>query len=238
MELIRLIGRKLLLSNKWAPGIGFIDSEKSSSIDEVLESLARNDQIFSHADIEELRSEFDAIFDRTIGANRESFFNSNYDLGGKLAFLSYSLIRIAKPRLVVETGVAAGISSTLILSALSKNNYGTLSSFDITNKVGELIPNDLKKLWTLKVLNGLNLKDKLRREVTEIKHDFIFLHDSDHALKWQEFELSLCISTGRCRFFLIDDVSAELVKFLKKRFSQNNIFLFQEVGKISAFAYL
>ena len=148
------------------------------------------------------------------------------------------MIRIAKPRLVVETGVAAGISSTLILSALSKNNYGTLSSFDITNKVGELIPNDLKKLWTLKVLNGLNLKDKLRREVTKIKHDFIFLHDSDHALKWQEFELSLCISTGRCRFFLIDDVSAELVKFLKKRFSQNNIFLFQEVGKISAFAYL
>jgi len=238
MELIRLIGRKLLLSNKWAPGIRFMDSEKDSSIDDVLESLARNDQIFSHADIEELKTEFGAIFDRTICANRESFFNSSYDLGGKLAFLSYSLVRIAKPRLVVETGVAAGISSTLILSALSKNNYGTLSSFDITNKVGELIPNDLKKLWTLKVLNGLNLKDKLRREVTEIKHDFIFLHDSDHALKWQKFELSLCISTGKCRFFLIDDVSAELVKFLKKRFSQNNIFLFQEVGKISAFAYL
>jgi len=238
MELIRLIGRKLLLTNTWAPGIGFIDSEKSSSIDEVLERLAKNDQIFSHADIEKLRSEFDTIFDRTISANRDSFFDSNYDLGGKLAFLSYSLIRIARPRLVVESGVAAGISSTLILSALSKNNYGTLSSFDITNKVGEMIPNDLKKLWTLKVLNGLNLKDKLRREMTEIKHDFIFLHDSDHALKWQEFELSLCISTGRCRFFLIDDVSAELVKFLKKRFSQNNIFLFQEVGKVSAFAYL
>ena len=238
MELIRLIGRKLLLSNKWAPGIGFIGSENSSSINEVLESLAKYDQIFSHADIEEIRSEFDAIFDRTISANRKSFFNSNYDLGEKLAFLSYSLIRIAKPRLVVETGVAAGISSTLILSALSKNNYGTLSSFDITNKVGELIPNDLRKLWTLKVLNGLNLKDKLRREMMEIKHDFIFLHDSDHALKWQEFELSLCVSTGKCRFFLIDDVSVELVKFLKKRFSQNNIFLFQEVGKISAFAYL
>ena len=91
MELIRLIGRKLLLSNKWAPGIGFIGSENSSSINEVLESLAKYDQIFSHADIEEIRSEFDAIFDRTIGANRQSFFNSNYDLGEKLAFLSYSL---------------------------------------------------------------------------------------------------------------------------------------------------
>jgi hypothetical protein len=140
--------------------------------------------------------------------------------------------------LVIETGVAAGISSTLILSALARNNYGTLRSFDITNKVGELIPSELRKLWTLKVLNGLSIKDKLRKEIAEVKDDFIFLHDSDHALKWQEFEISLCISTGKCRFFLIDDVSPELVKFLKKRFSQNNIFLFQEVEKISAFAYL
>jgi hypothetical protein len=113
-----------------------------------------------------------------------------------------------------------------------------LRSFDITNKVGELIPSELRKLWTLKVLNGLSVKDKLRKEIAEVKDDFIFLHDSDHALKWQEFEISLCISTGKCRFFLIDDVSPELAKFLKKRFSQNNIFLFQEVEKISAFAYL
>lgn len=237
-ELLRLIVRKLLTGNKRPPRIGLVDSENICSINEVLERLTKNDQIFKHVDIEKLRSEFDVIFDRTIGTNRESFFNSNYDLGEKLAFLSYSLIRIAKPVLVIETGVAAGISSTLILSALSKNNYGTLRSFDITDKVGELIPNDLRNLWTLKVLNGLNLKDKLRREIKEIKNDFIFLHDSDHALKWQEFELSMCISTGRCRFFLIDDVSPELVKFLKKRFSQDNIFLFQEVGKISAFTYL
>ena len=145
IELLRLISRKLRFSSKRNSRRDFIGLENSISIDEVLESLARNDQIFSNVDIVELRIEFDAIFDRTIGAYRESFFNSNYDLGEKLAFLSYSLIRIAKPRLVVETGVAAGISSTLILSALSKNNYGTLSSFDITNKVGELIPNDLRK---------------------------------------------------------------------------------------------
>lgn len=215
-----------------------IDLKLSSSIDEVFENLAKYDQIFSHANLVELRNEFDAIFERVNEYNRESFFNPTYDLGEKLSFLSYSIIRIVKPRLVVETGVAAGISSTLILSALSKNNSGTLSSFDITSQVGELIPNELKKLWTLNVLIGINLKDKFRRKMMEIEHDFIFLHDSDHALKWQEFELSTCISTGRCRLFLIDDVSVDLAKFLKKRFGQNNIFFLQEVGKISAFAYL
>jgi hypothetical protein len=238
IELLRLISRKFRFSSKRNSRIDIIGSENSSSIDEVLDHLTKYDQIFNHANLEELRSEFKTIFDRTNGTNRESFFNSEYDLGEKLAFCLFSLIRIVKPKLVIETGVAAGISSTLILSALTKNNYGTLISFDITNKVGEFIPNELKKLWTLRVLNGINIKNKLRKEITEIKDDFIFLHDSDHALKWQKFELSLCISTGRCRFFLIDDVSPELVKFLKKQFNQNNLFLFQEVGKISAFSYL
>jgi predicted O-methyltransferase YrrM len=233
-----LIGRKLRFGKKKNSGIGFIDSEYSNSVNEVLEHLTKFNKISNYVSIEDLRNEFNTIFDRTIGANRKSFFSSSYDLGEKLAFLSYSLVRIVKPKLVIETGVAAGISSTLILSSLARNNYGTLRSFDITNKVGELIPSELRKLWTLKVLNGLSVKDKLRKEIAEVKDDFIFLHDSDHALKWQEFEISLCISTGKCRFFLIDDVSPELAKFLKKRFSQNNIFLFQEVEKISAFAYL
>jgi predicted O-methyltransferase YrrM len=228
----------LRFGKKKNSGISFIDSEHSNSVNEVLEHLTKFNKISNYTSIEDLRNEFNTIFDRTIGANRESFFSSSYDLGEKLAFLSYSLVRIVKPKLVIETGVAAGISSTLILSALARNNYGTLRSFDITNKVGELIPSELRKLWTLKVLNGLSIKDKLRKEIAEVKDDFIFLHDSDHALKWQEFEITLCISTGECRFFLIDDVSPELVKFLKKRFSQNNIFLFQEVEKISAFAYL
>ena len=233
-----MIGRKLRFGKKKNSGIGFIDSEYSNSVNEVLEHLTKFNKISNYVSIEDLRNEFNTIFDRTIGANRKSFFSSSYDLGEKLAFLSYSLVRIVKPKLVIETGVAAGISSTLILSSLARNNYGTLRSFDITNKVGELIPSELRKLWTLKVLNGLSVKDKLRKEIAEVKDDFIFLHDSDHALKWQEFEISLCISTGKCRFFLIDDVSPELAKFLKKRFSQNNIFLFQEVEKISAFAYL
>lgn len=238
IELTKLIGRKFPLRKKRASRMNLIDLEPSSSIEEVFENLAKYDQIFSNVNLVELRYEFDAIFERIIKYDREGFFNSSYDLGEKLSFLSYSITRITRPSLVIETGVAAGVSSTIILSALSKNNYGALRSFDITSQSGELIPNDLRKLWTLSVLTGINLKDKLRREIMEIEHDFIFLHDSNHSISWQKFELSTCISTGRCRFFLIDDVSVELVKFLKKLFRPHNIFLFQEMGKISAFAYI
>jgi len=43
----------------------------------------------------------------------------------------YTLIRCLKPRIVIETGVANGASSTFILSALEKNNLGKLYSIDL-----------------------------------------------------------------------------------------------------------
>lgn len=238
IELLRLIVRKLRLIKHKHEERNFTDLKVNNSIDEVLEQLSKHDQIFSQVDVDSLRIEFEIIFNRTLSTKRESFFNSNYDLGEKLAFLSYCLIRSVRPKLVIETGVAAGISSTLILSALYKNNYGNLTSFDITSKVGELVPSNLRILWTLKVLNGFNLKNKFRKEMAKVKEDFVFLHDSNHALNWQIFEISACISTGKCRFFLIDDASPELVNYLKQIFTQNNLFLFQEEGKISAFTYL
>jgi predicted O-methyltransferase YrrM len=46
----------------------------------------------------------------------------------------YTIIRCLKPRIVIETGVANGASSTFILSALEKNNLGKLYSIDLPSK--------------------------------------------------------------------------------------------------------
>lgn len=43
----------------------------------------------------------------------------------------YTIIRIRKPDIVVETGVAQGVSSTFILQALEDNGRGQLYSIDL-----------------------------------------------------------------------------------------------------------
>ena len=54
-----------------------------------------------------------------------------HDLGGGgNTDLLYFMVRFFKPRTVLETGVAAGWSSQAILTALDKNESGTLYSSD------------------------------------------------------------------------------------------------------------
>ena len=59
----------------------------------------------------------------------------NFPLGTMLtplrAPIVYATVRILKPSIVVETGVASGVSTTLILQALSLNGKGQLYSIDI-----------------------------------------------------------------------------------------------------------
>jgi hypothetical protein len=49
------------------------------------------------------------------------------------AHFLYALCRLIRPRIVVETGVAAGVSSAFILKALNDNSYGILHSIDQLN---------------------------------------------------------------------------------------------------------
>jgi len=45
----------------------------------------------------------------------------------------YVIVRLLKPEKVVETGVAAGVSSAFILEAMDDNGIGTLYSIDLPN---------------------------------------------------------------------------------------------------------
>jgi len=49
----------------------------------------------------------------------------------------YTLIRKTRPDLVVETGVAQGVSTTFILDALERNGKGTLLSIDLPRREGD-----------------------------------------------------------------------------------------------------
>lgn len=111
---------------------------------------------------------------------RESF-NADFDLGR----LCYILCRIRKPKAVVETGVANGVTSAFILQALSTNGVGELHSIDLPplavyggSEVGSLVPGDLRHRWQLHLGSSRRLLPPLVKQIGSI--DF-FVHDSLHS---------------------------------------------------------
>lgn len=124
----------------------------------------------------------------------------------------YSIVRDKNPSTVVETGVANGVSSLVVLLALEKNGKGNLISIDYpvylsektdelktqdTDKTGWKIPadknpgwivtDDIKKRWEL--IEGKSVNE-LPKVVAENGVD-IFIHDSQHTTTNMLFEFFL-----------------------------------------------
>ncbi len=122
----------------------------------------------------------------------------------------YTLCRVLKPKLVVETGVASGVSSAYILRALEDNGDGRLISIDMPNyaeklvrenpeyahvtpkaiipegkETGWCVPDILRKKWTLKL--GL-VEEILIPTLDEVGQIDVFFHDSEHTYKNMMFE--------------------------------------------------
>ena len=55
---------------------------------------------------------------------------SGVSIGTTLGVVLYAVCRIRNPGIVVETGVASGVSSSYILCALENNEHGELYSID------------------------------------------------------------------------------------------------------------
>jgi predicted O-methyltransferase YrrM len=123
--------------------------------------------------------------------------------------LLHELIVRSKPAIVVETGVANGISTRGILGALALNDHGVLISFDTDPGVSECIPEDLSSRWRLVALDRTRRRSAFQREISGLGPIDIFFHDSDHSYMWQMFEYREAWTRLRPGGFLIsDDVDA------------------------------
>ena len=124
--------------------------------------------------------------------SKERPYPIDYSINSDSRKFLYILCRIIKPKNIIETGVAYGLSSYYILSALEKNRTGTLCSIDSVFRpwqseemIGAIIPTNLRSRWKL-VLGKSN--EKLLETFNKINDVDIFIHDSLHSYKNMTFE--------------------------------------------------
>lgn len=119
---------------------------------------------------------------------KDSLYSINLGMNTKKLTFLYKTIRKLKPDICIETGVANGFSTAVILLALEENKKGKLYSIDICFKpTGVLIPEKLKKRWVL--IEGL-IKPELRQLTDKLTKIDFFLHDGSHAYKDMLFDYS------------------------------------------------
>ena len=98
----------------------------------------------------------------------------------------FLVVRKYKPKIFVETGIASGYSSTVILKAMKMNGFGQLISIDIQDSVspcgiqkpaGWLVPDTVRDIWTKTIGSS-------EEKLTELKDPIdAFYHDSEHSEK-------------------------------------------------------
>jgi predicted O-methyltransferase YrrM len=135
---------------------------------------------------------------------------------GQISFtvgrLLYTVCRLLQPRIVVETGVAAGVSSAFILKALKDNADGTLHSIDRPNyaemglpkseRTGFVIPDAFRAKWKLHLGLSSRILPGLLSELQQID---IFIHDSGHTYENMLFEYETAWSSLRSGGVLLSD---------------------------------
>lgn len=95
------------------------------------------------------------------------------------------IVRTTRPKIVVETGVARGYSSAVILATLEELGCGKLHSIDFPalevdagTFVGSAVPSELRHRWSLHLGPSRQILPKLMMSLPPVD---IFIHDSDHT---------------------------------------------------------
>jgi hypothetical protein len=105
----------------------------------------------------------------------------------------WCIVAHGRPVAVVETGVAHGVTSRVILEALERNGSGHLWSVDLPavdpalhREIGIAVPEDLRHRWTY--VHGTS-RERLPHLLTELEELHLFVHDSLHTARNLHFEL-------------------------------------------------
>ncbi len=142
------------------------------------------------------QDEFDLLWASVVTALevQGSGFGERYDSDVALAQVNWCCVRHLRPERVVETGVARGVNSRVILEGLERNGIGHLWSIDLPpvpqgwrTQSGAAVTDGLRGRWTF-------LEGSSRRRLGPLLADLgsvdVFIHDSLHSAANMRFEMS------------------------------------------------
>jgi hypothetical protein len=121
-----------------------------------------------------------------------------------------------KPHIVVETGVAHGVTSRIMLEALRQNDYGHLWSIDLPfpfdqrlhGETGAVVTDACRSRWSY--LEGSS-RQRLPPLVTKLGHVDMFIHDSLHTAENTLFEMEQAASAMPAGgVMLVDDINSHM----------------------------
>ena len=144
----------------------------------------------------EFQDEFDALWTMVVtGLEAQGpEFGERYDSDVALAQANWCCVRHLQPERVVETGVARGVNSRVILEGLERNGTGHLWSIDLPpvldgwrTQSGAAVTSGLRGRWTF--LEGSSRRH-LRPLLADLGSIDIFIHDSLHSAANMRFEMA------------------------------------------------
>jgi predicted O-methyltransferase YrrM len=132
------------------------------------------------------------------------------DFYAKKVALQYALVRPTKPEIILETGVASGVSTAYFLLALQMNGRGKLHSIELGETAylppgrapGWMVPEWLRDRWTMHIGDSLMLLEPIARSLAPLD---IFIHDSLHTRDHMRFEFERVFPFMRTGGILVAD---------------------------------
>jgi len=136
-------------------------------------------------------------------------FALRHNADARIARLCYIACRARRPDTVIETGVAYGVTTTFVLTALEVNGRGRLHSIDLPPlgtaadaAVGALVPDQLRARWTLHRGASRRILPPLLAQLGTVD---MFIHDSLHTSRTMRWEFETAHRHGGRPFVLLAD---------------------------------
>ena len=109
-----------------------------------------------------------------------------------LARAAWCTVLHQRPSVVVETGVARGVTSRIVLEALNRNDLGHLWSIDLPHlfeknlhaQTGAAVPDSYRRRWTYIEGSSRRRLPSLLRSLVQVD---LFIHDSLHTARNTRF---------------------------------------------------